>query len=282
MFAAFYDNFSIRLCIYGIIRVTMEVFRMKNKLKILVVITFCLMIVVNGLANGLPLNGISTGAISDSYPNLFAPAGITFSIWGVIYLLLGCFTFYQLGIINKNDHLSEVLLNKVRTLFALSSVLNILWLFSWHYLMIPLSMILMIGLLFCLIRIVDAIKVETLNRKEKFFVKLPFSLYFGWITVATIANASVLLVSLAWNRFGIPESVWTSIIIVVGALIGILAILTNKDYFYGLVIIWAYNGIIIKHTTEFQSQYPSIIMTTAICIGCVVIAEIYVLRKRAF
>lgn len=255
---------------------------MKNKLKILVVITFCLMIVVNGLANGLPLNGISTGAISDSYPNLFAPAGLTFSIWGVIYLLLACFTFYQLNLINKEDHVSEVLLNKVRTLFAVSSVLNIVWLFCWHYLLIPLSMIVMIGLLVSLIRIVDAIKVETLNRKEKFFIKLPFSIYFGWITVATIANAAVLLVSVGWNRFGIPEFVWTSIIIAVGAAIGIWAILTNKDYFYGLVIIWAYNGIIIKHTTEFQSQYPSIIMTTFICIACVVVAEIYVLRKKAF
>ena len=255
---------------------------MKNKIKYLVVITFIIMIVVNVLANALPINGMDTGVVSDSFPNLFAPAGITFSIWGVIYLLLGIFSFYQLGIINKNDAVSAELLDRVGIFFSISSVINSLWIFSWHYQIIPLSIILMLGLLYCLIKIVDTIKIEKLSRREKFFIKVPFSIYFGWITVATIANATTLFVSLNWNRFGIPESVWTVILIIIGAAIGILTMLNNKDYFYGLVIIWAYFGIIIKHTTIFQNQFPSVIITAAICIALVLVADVYAFLKKEY
>ncbi|MBK5201974.1 MAG: tryptophan-rich sensory protein [Spirochaetaceae bacterium] len=255
---------------------------MKSKIKILVVLTFIIMIVTNVLANTLPLNGMNTGVVSDSYPNLFAPAGITFAIWGVIYLLLGMFSFYQLGIINKNDNISSELLNKIGIIFSISSIINTIWIFTWHYKIIPLSMIFMIGLLVCLIKIVNAIKEEKLSTKEKLFVKVPFSIYFGWITVATIANATVLLVSLNWNAFGISESIWTVIIIIIGAIIGILTLLTNKDYFYGLVFIWAYYGIIIKHTTEYNSRYPSVIITAIICIIVVLAANIYAFTKKEY
>jgi hypothetical protein len=240
------------------------------------------MIVVNVLANSLPINGIDTGAISDSYPNLFAPAGLTFAIWGVIYLLLGMFSFYQLGIINKNSQVSDELLNKVGMLFSLSSVVNSIWIFTWHYKIIPLSMLFMIALLVLLIKIVNAIREEDLSRVDKLFVKVPFSIYFGWITVATIANATILLVSLNWNGFGIAQPVWAAIIIAVGAVIGILTLLKNRDYFYGLVIIWAYYGIIIKHTTTFESMYPSVILTAIICIVVVIAADIYAFVKKEY
>jgi hypothetical protein len=240
------------------------------------------MIVVNTLANALPINGMDTGVISDSFPNLFAPAGITFAIWGIIYLLLGMFTFYQLGIINKKDNISTELLNKIGIIFSISSVINSLWIFAWHYQIIPISMILMIGIIVCLIKIVNAIKLENLSSKEKLFVKVPFSIYFGWITVATIANATILLVSLNWNGFGIAEPIWAVIIIIIGAAIGILTILRNKDYFYGFVIIWAYFGIIIKHTSVFQSQFPSVIITAAICIALVAVADIYTIIKKEY
>ena len=255
---------------------------MKNKIKILVVITYILMIVINVLANSLPINGIDTGAISDAYPNLFAPAGLTFAIWGVIYLLLGMFSFYQLGIINKNSQVSDELLNKVGMLFSISSVVNSIWIFSWHYKIIPLSMLLMIALLVLLIKIVNAIREEELSRVDKLFVKVPFSIYFGWITVATIANATILLVSLNWNAFGIAQPIWATIIVAVGAVIGILTILKNSDYFYGLVIIWAYYGIIIKHTTTFESMYPSVILTATICIVVVLAANIYAFVKKEY
>ena len=140
----------------------------------------------------------------------------------------------------------------------------------------------MVVILGCLIIINQKINKEKLPFRERLFIKLPFSIYFGWITVATIANATTLLVSLGWDGFGISEPTWTMIIIIVGLIIGIATILKNIDIAYGLVIIWAYVGILIKHTSAsgFSNQYMGVITTVIVCIVLLIIAEIYLFSKR--
>lgn len=251
-------------------------------IKVVIVITFLGMVAVNALANILPINGVNTGQVSDSYPNLFAPTGLTFAIWGLIYLLLAGYSVYQLGLFQKDKNMIKTeLLNKVGIWFSISSIANIIWIFSWHYKIIPLSMLLMIVILICLMFIINLIKKESLTFKEKIFIKLPFSIYFGWITVATIANATTLLVSLNWNGFGISEQVWTVLILLIGMLIGILTTLKNRDFAYGLVILWAYIGILIKHLSKdgFAFQYPFVVYTIVACIAMLTIALVYILIK---
>ncbi len=257
---------------------------MKKTIQALTVATFILMVVVNALANILPINGIGTGAVSDSYPNLFAPAGITFAIWGVIYLLLAAYTVYQLGLFKKNKSISDALMNKVGVVFSISSIANTVWIFTWHYRIIALSMILMLMIFVCLAIIVSAIRKETLSTKEKILVKLPFSIYFGWITVATIANMTTLLVSVGWNGFGLSQAIWTVAIIAIGAIIGIITILRNKDYPYGLVILWAYAGIVIKHVSAsgFNGMYPAVLITTIAAMVLVVVAELIAIKKKSY
>jgi len=257
---------------------------MKKSIQALTAVTFILMVVVNALANILPINGIGTGDVSDSYPNLFAPAGITFAIWGVIYLLLAAYTVFQLGLFKKNRSMSDALMNKIGVVFSISSIANTVWIFSWHYRIIALSMVLMLLILVCLAIIVSAIRKETLSTKEKIFVKLPFSIYFGWITVATIANLTTLLVSVGWNGFGLSQTVWAVAIIAIGAIIGIITILSNKDYAYGLVILWAYAGILIKHVsaTGFNGMYPAVMITTIAAMVLVVVAEVIAITKKAY
>ena len=257
---------------------------MKKTIQALVAVTFILMVVVNALANILPINGIGTGAVSDSYPNKFAPAGITFAIWGVIYLLLAAYTVFQLGLFKKGRSMSDALMNKIGVVFSISSIANTVWIFAWHYRIISLSMVLMAIILVCLAIIVSAIRKETLSTKEKIFVKLPFSIYFGWITVATIANMTTLLVSGGWNGFGLSQTVWAVAIIAIGAVIGIITILRNKDYAYGLVILWAYAGILIKHVSAagFNSMYPAVIFTTIAAMVLVVVAEVIAITKKAY
>ena len=133
-------------------------------------------------------------------------------------------------------------------------------------------------ILVCLILIVREINEEEFSLREKIFIRLPFSVYFGWITVATIANATTLLVSLGWDGFGISEPTWTVIIIAVGLAIGIATMLRNRDIAYGLVIIWAYVGILIKHISAsgFAGQYPVVITTVIVCIGIFLIGEVYI------
>lgn len=251
-----------------------------KSVKVLILATFVLMIVANAMANILPINGIGTGAVSDSYPNLFAPAGITFSIWGLIYLLLGAHTLYQIGFFQ--DEVSEnkgKLLERVGIIFSFSSLANTLWIFAWHYLNISLSMLLMSLILVSLIYINRLIVSAELDSRENLLISLPFSVYFGWITVATIANATIFLVSRNWNGFGFSDTSWTIIILLVALVIACLTILRNRDYAYGLVIIWAYLGILIKHTAidGFNYGYFSVINTLVISIFVLVLVELYIL-----
>jgi hypothetical protein len=244
------------------------------------------MVIVNVLANVIPINGVTTGQVSDSYPNLFAPAGYAFAIWGLIYFLLAGYTLYQLGFFQSTRYsLKPSLLGKVGILFAISSIANAAWIFAWHNYAILVSMILMIIILVSLIMIVPEINRYELARKERFFVQLPFSVYFGWITVATIANATTLLVSWGWNGFGISEVVWTVVIIVVGLIISMATMIKNSDIAYGLVIIWAYVAILVKHLSPsgFADQYPAIIATVIISLVLLLVGEGYILfsnRRR--
>jgi len=254
----------------------------RTSIKILVAITFIMMVTVNALANILPINGETTGGVSDAYKNLFAPAGITFAIWGVIYIALAAYTIYQTELFQKNKSNNSVdILEKVGLYFSISSIANSVWIFAWHFHLIPLSMLLMAVILGCLIVINQTITKEKLCGREKLFIKLPFSIYFGWITVATIANATTLLVSIGWDGFGLSEPIWTVVIIFVGMFIGIATILRNRNFAYGLVIIWAYAGILIKHTSEsgFANQYMQVITTVVVCIVLLIIAETYVFSK---
>lgn len=234
-------------------------------IKILVVVAYVAMVVINFMANGLPINNRSTGEISDAYPNLFAPAGPAFSIWGLIYLLLGAYVLYQFV---KKDKKTENILKKINPFFIFTSLANISWIFTWHYDYIALSVLVMMALLILLIKIADILRAEQFLSLEKLFIWAPFSIYFGWITVASIANITIFLVSIGWNGFGIADFVWTSAILLVGALIGILRMRKDRNIAYGLVLVWAYSWILFKHLSAggFDGQYPSVITIVIVCL----------------
>jgi len=252
----------------------------KNKgflIKVVAAATYLIMVIVNALANAIPINGISTGQVSDAYPDLFAPASITFSIWGLIYLLLAGYILYQFGFFQADRGAArEQLFQKIGIYFAISSVANSFWIFAWHYDVIWLSLLFMLVVLVCLIQIATRLSEEEFSFKEKAFIRLPFSIYFGWITVATIANVTTFLVSVGWGGFGIAEQVWMVIILLVGAAIGIARMRRDMDLAYGLVIIWAYAGILNKHISpaEFAGQYPAVIITTIVGIILLIVAKV--------
>ncbi|MGE5425469.1 MAG: tryptophan-rich sensory protein [Bacillota bacterium] len=251
---------------------------MKNTvLKILAGVAYLAMIVINALANILPINNRTTGAVSNSYPNLFAPAALTFSIWGLIYLLLAGYVVYQF---TKSAKGREGLFSKINPLFIATSLANFFWVLAWHYDYIGLSVILIVTLLVLLIKIANILRQEKFFSWEKLFIMTPFSVYFGWITVATIANITVFLVSIGWNGFGIADYIWTSIILLVGALIGILRMRKDKNIAYGLVLVWAYLGILLKHLSVggFNGKYPSVITTIILCL----IAFVFSIGKISF
>lgn len=259
---------------------------MKNTyyfLKITAAVGFLAMVYVNYLANALPIGGVTTGEASDAYANLFTPAGITFSIWGLIYSLLGAYVVYQFiySKYNKSEK-QEKLLVEVNKYFILSSLANIAWIFAWHYGVIWLSVIIMLLLLACLIKLAEIIKKHSFALVDYICVKLPFSLYFGWISVATIANITVLLVSLNWNKFGLSDVFWVILILFVGAGVGIWRMLKDRNPAYGLVFVWAYSGILLKHVSVdgFARSYENVIAAVVFCLFLLLSSVGFLFFKR--
>lgn len=241
------------------------------------VLAFALTVLVNGLAGGTTiLGGKLTAEISDANPTLITPAGYVFSIWGVIYVLLGIFVVFQALPSQKTKGYQE----RIGWLFVLSSLINIAWLFLWQFEYLSLSVVLMFLLLATLIAIYLRLNIgkSAVPLSEKLAVHVPFSVYLGWITIASIANVAVTLVSVGWDGFGISQETWAILIIIIALLITLLVIATRKDVAYGIVIIWALAGIAVK-----QSESSNIVMTaetSAIITAIALTASILLNRFR--
>ena len=254
--------------------------KMKKNLQLANLIGFALTVALNILANTLPINGISTGEVSALYPTFFTPAGITFAIWGVIYLLLGLFVIYQARDLLTTRKMDMPFLYKIGWWFAISSMLNIFWILAWHYQQILLSLIIMLALLSSLIIIYTRLGTgkNLKSSLDRFIVHVPFSIYLGWITIATVANISVYLVHINWIQGGLGEVIWTVAVIIISTAIALMVYVTRRDLFYIGVVLWAFMGIIIKRLSVPTEPRWLIIFTIVICV--IVIITVVFLRLK--
>jgi hypothetical protein len=248
---------------------------MKDQLRqFSVIVTILATLVINGLANTLPLNGLNTGQISDRFNVYFVPAGYVFSIWGVIYLGLIAFAIFQaLPSQRENPRLRAT-----GWWISLSGLANSVWIFLWHYEQFPLTLIAMLGLLGTLIITYLRLGIgrTTVPAAETWFVRLPFSIYLGWITVATVANVTSLLDYLKWDGFGIAPEIWMGIVLTAVLVIAALMNFTRRDIAYTAVILWALAGISAKH-----AAVPAVALPTWITFGLVALtlAAAFFLRR---
>jgi hypothetical protein len=237
--------------------------------QIITILVTLFIIVMNVLANALPLNGQDTGEISDRFDIYFVPAGYVFSIWGLIYLGLLAFTIYQALPAQKDSEL----LKKIYPAYWIGSLANVVWLFLWHYEVFSLTLAAMLTLLASLLYIYVQISRESANldRNQKWLVKLPFSIYLGWISVATIANVTQVLFYFGWGGWGISPVVWAVILLVIATVLGILMIWREYDIAYALVLVWAFIGIansqadtaLVANTAWIASSLLVIVMILA-------------------
>ena len=231
-------------------------------------------VAANGLANALPLNGQTTGEISDRFQVYFVPAGYVFSIWGLIYLGLAAFAVYQLLPAQRENPR----LQRIGYLFALSCLANIAWIFLWHYELFALTVVAMLALLLTLIAIYLRLEIgrAPVPAVEEWLVRLPFRIYLGWITVATIANVTSFLDYAGWSGWGLRPEVWAVIMLIAGAAIAAAVGLTRGDTAYMLVIVWAFVGIAVK-----QAATPLVATAAWVMTGVVVVVLVVsVVLKR--
>ena len=210
-------------------------------------LSMVLALTVNILASALPLNGQNTGEISDRFQVYFVPAGYVFSIWGIIYIGWIALTIFQF----QRSQRASPRLRRLGYLFALSNLANAAWLFCWHYNQFGLSVLVMLALLGLLITSYLRLDVNrsSVSRLEYWSVDVLFSVYLGWITVATVANISDWLYYLGWDAFGISAQVWAIVMLFVASLLGLAMAITRRDTGYLVVLLWAFIGIAVKQTS---------------------------------
>jgi len=211
-----------------------------NSYQIITLLATVITITVNALANNLPLNGLNTGEISDRFEIFFVPAGYVFSIWGLIYLALIVYSIFQALPAQANNPV----LKKIAPLYWISSLANTVWIFLWHYEVFSFTVFAMLTILVTLIMISRL--VVGLKGLEKWIVRMTFSIYLGWISVATIANVSQNLYLYQWKGWGLDPQIWAVILLAVASALGILKTWMENDTPYALVLVWAFIGITVS------------------------------------
>jgi benzodiazapine receptor len=236
--------------------------------QVVTVVAFVAVVTVNGLANALPINGLTTGEISDRFPVLVVPAGYVFSIWGLIYLGLAAFTVYQA----LPSLRADPLLRRLGWLPALTGALNVAWILLWHHEAFVLTVPVMVALLATLVTIEATLRGggRTHAGAERWAVAVPYSIYAGWITVATIANVAAALASVGFTGSGIDPTVIASAVLLVGLAIATAMVARFRDPAYGCVIVWAYAGIVVKESGT--PLVPFVAGASALVIAILVVA----------
>lgn len=239
--------------------------------------TVLVALTVNGLANTLPLNGQNTGAISDKFQVFFVPAGYVFAIWGVIYVGLIAFTVYQLLPAQRHN----ARLARIGGWFAFSNLANAVWLFTWHYELLPLSVVVMLALLLSLMVIYTRLDIGRARAAliEKWCVDIPFSIYLGWISVATIANITDLLYAWRWNGWGIAPEMWAAIMLVVASALALVMKWTRRDIAYLLVLVWSFIGIAIKQSAVGVVANTAWVMTAFVIV--LILASVWLCTRQS-
>lgn len=246
-----------------------------------IILAYLFMLVVNGLANALPINDLTTAEVSKNFPNLFTPAPLAFSIWGLIYGLLFVYVLYSQKQPEDKGAEDKRARWRLSFIFIGTSFLNAGWIFAWHHLKTVLAALLLFSLLALLVGARRQIEKMKLSAREKVFIGAPFSLYFGWITVASIAGTTAMLVSLGWRGGPLSQAPWTSIILLVGLVIGLMTMARFTDWLYGLVFVWAYANILYKQLAPWghDGAYSLIIGTVSFSLVVLLVALTRTLYK---
>lgn len=223
-------------------------------MRILTVVFLAAALVVNRLATALPIGGRSTVELSDLYPNLIVPAGVTFSIWGLIYLAVMVWTAVQFA--PGRAPVAQA----IAVPFILTSVFNAGWLVLWHYQWVTLSLLVMIALLVTLVRLQGTLRGMGFGADAPpgaGLARLAFGMYTGWVLVATVVNITVYFVFLGWSGAGGWDRILALALIPIAAAIGTGLIWVYRNPWIGSTVAWALGGVALNRWTD----YPEISWT---------------------
>lgn len=252
-----------------------------KRLRILAVLNFvvlCVHILVAYGTNARLFNEKTVGEVSDQYESLMTPSGLTFSIWGLIYTALAAFCIYHLVVAFRKPalHPVNIDLGRIGVWFLVNNLAAIGWLLTWVNGNITAATILIVIQLVALmiIHIRTGIHDPYATAGSKIFTFFPLSIYFGWLTIATIVNIAAYLVATHWQGmgWGYADTTWAQFIIGLAILVTVVVIFAQRNVFYGLVVMWALYGIKSKRESIDPEEFSAVIQTAWIGIGVIGIA----------
>jgi hypothetical protein len=236
----------------------------------ILLISVIFVILMNYLSNALPFGGQTNAEVSAKFPTLITPSGYAFSIWGIIYLALLIFAVFQL---QKAKEIRFYTL--VWPYIIIGCIANVLWLIAFQNEWLAVSVILISVLLWSFIAIFKLFYRFrlVLNTTHRYFIQVPFSLYFGWVSVATMVNVAVFLTSLNLSFLAGTEETMAVIILILGFALALFLLIGQKDYVFSISVIWAYVAIWIANTdvasVMHTAKYAAIVLIAAAIIQLV-------------
>jgi hypothetical protein len=251
---------------------------MKKTLQIGNIVALAFTVGLNYFSNTRRIHQTTISEVSGKYENYFTPAGYAFSIWGLIYLLLAGFVIYQAQGLTGGRKINNTA-TAIGVWFIISCVANCCWLLVWLYEYTGLSVIIMIILLLSLLMIIFRLNLDMNEEpfKQKLFVTWPFSIYAGWITVALIANASAWLTGLDWNAFGLSQTTWSTVMIVIAGCIYLIVLLRRNLYAYVFTGIWGLIAVGVANKENGMIYPAALIVAGLLFVSCLV--KIFAGRK---
>ncbi|QLG44877.1 tryptophan-rich sensory protein [Costertonia aggregata] len=227
---------------------------MKKTLSVINVLSVLLVIVVNYLSQTMRWNNTTIGEISNTYSNLFTPASYAFAIWGIIFLSLLAYGIFQVRRAFFSGKKSKFI-GQTGYWFTIANVLNATWVITFVYDYTGLSVLIMLGILFSLIKIVLNTNMERWDAPIEVIALVwwPICLYSGWISVATIANIAAYLTKLGWNGGVLSEINWTILMIAIATLLNIFMIWKRCMREFAAVGVWALFAIYVRHQNSLES-----------------------------
>lgn len=240
--------------------------------QVTLVLATLLTLVMNYLSSALPLFGKSNKEVSDALPNAFTPAGLTFAVWGPIFVGLLIFAAYQALPAQRGPRLDRLFWP-----FLLGNMLNVSWLLAFQSLRVGLSVLVMLALLAALIWLYLTVRRLPPQGPERWTLAVPTSIYLAWISVATIANITAFLVGagVTGGALGLSAPLWSALLVVIAAVIGVFFLVRFHDFPFALVMLWAFYGVYMA-----RPDVATVTTGVGIAAALVMLGSLVALRGR--
>ncbi len=234
----------------------------------IVTIAYMTMVVFSVATNIIPLNGHTTGEISNSYTVLFSPAGYVYIIQVFVYLILA----YWIYLLWKNRHSEHHMTSIQAAYFVASSVFNILWIYLWHYEYFTWSIAIIILMLLSLIGLYFTYPAS----HRSWDGRSPISIYLAWESIVAFMNIAFLFTHNHWSFLGLSDPLWAVITLTFGTAIALHIRFHYDDILFSIVYIWVFIGI------AFKNGFEELLVTAAALFlsGVLVVGIIFIKKQK--